>query len=49
VLMDYGDVIIHIFYEPVRPFYDLESLWSEAGEVDWENESLPSRAVKEAL
>lgn len=33
ILMDYGDVIIHIFYEPVRSFYDLESLWSEARRV----------------
>ncbi len=30
VLMDYGDVVIHAFYEPVRVFYDLESLWSDA-------------------
>ena len=30
VLMDYGDVIIHVFYEPVREFYDLERLWSRA-------------------
>jgi len=36
VLMDYGDVIIHVFYEPVRFFYDLESLWSEAPRVEWE-------------
>ena len=36
VLMDYGDVIIHVFYEPVRYFYDLESLWSEAPRVEWE-------------
>ena len=36
VLMDYGDVIIHVFYEPVRLFYDLESLWSEASRVEWE-------------
>ena len=30
VLMDYGDVIIHIFYDPVRSFYDLEGLWADA-------------------
>ncbi|MDX2447800.1 MAG: ribosome silencing factor [Desulfobacterales bacterium] len=30
VLMDYGDVIIHIFYESSRDFYDLESLWIDA-------------------
>jgi ribosome-associated protein len=34
VLMDYGDVIVHIFYEPTRSVYDLESLWSEAKLVD---------------
>ena len=34
VLMDYGDVIIHIFYEPVRTFYDLESLWADAKRVE---------------
>ncbi len=37
VLMDYGDIIIHIFYEPVRSFYDLESLWSQASRVDPED------------
>ena len=30
VLLDYGDVIIHIFYEPVREYYDLEGLWIDA-------------------
>lgn len=33
VLMDYGDVIIHIFYETVREFYDLEGLWRDAERV----------------
>jgi len=33
VLMDYGDVILHIFYQPLREFYDLEGLWSEAPQV----------------
>ncbi|MHC1725209.1 MAG: ribosome silencing factor [Syntrophobacteraceae bacterium] len=36
VLMDYGDVIIHVFYEPVRFFYDLESLWADAPHLQWE-------------
>lgn len=29
-LLDYGDVIVHIFQKPVREFYDLEGLWAEA-------------------
>ena len=33
VLLDYGHVIIHVFYEPVREFYDLEGLWSDAKRV----------------
>lgn len=30
VLIDYGDVMIHVFQEPVREFYDLDGLWQEA-------------------
>jgi ribosome-associated protein len=30
ILMDYGDVIVHIFQQPVREFYDLEGLWCDA-------------------
>lgn len=30
ILMDYDEVIVHIFYESAREFYDLEGLWSEA-------------------
>jgi ribosome-associated protein len=39
ILMDYGEVIIHVFYEPVRFFYDIESLWSEAERIGWETGS----------
>ena len=35
VLLDYNDVIIHIFYEPMRAFYDLEGLWWEARQVEF--------------
>jgi ribosome-associated protein len=34
VLMDYGDVIVHVFYVPVREFYDLERLWLRARRVE---------------
>jgi ribosome-associated protein len=33
VLMDYGDVVIHIFYQPFREFYDIEGLWIEAPRI----------------
>src|SRR6185436_19355338 len=29
-LLDFGDIIVHVFYHPVREFYDLEGLWSDA-------------------
>lgn len=34
ILMDYGDVIVHVFYVPVRRFYDLERLWMRAPRVE---------------
>jgi ribosome-associated protein len=33
VLMDFGDVIVHIFHEDTRGYYDLESLWMDAPRV----------------
>jgi len=32
-LLDFGGFVIHVFYHPVREFYDLESLWIEAPRV----------------
>jgi ribosome-associated protein len=34
ILMDYVDVVVHIFLEPVRRFYDLEGLWIDAPRID---------------
>lgn len=36
VLIDFGDVVIHVFHHAEREFYDLETLWGDATEVDWE-------------
>jgi ribosome-associated protein len=33
ILLDYGDIVIHIFHEPVRKFYDLERLWTAATRI----------------
>lgn len=32
-LMDYGDVIVHIFHEDTRGYYDLEALWLDAARL----------------
>ena len=33
VVLDYGHVVIHIFYEPLRQLYDLEGLWIDAQRI----------------
>lgn len=35
-LLDYVDVVVHVFGEEERAYYDLERLWSDAPEVEWE-------------
>ncbi|CAK8725104.1 ribosome-associated protein [Candidatus Electrothrix aarhusensis] len=34
VLLDFGDIVTHIFYKDQREFYDLEGLWHDAPRVD---------------
>ncbi len=34
VLLDYDDIIVHVFLDSVRAFYDLERLWSESPRFD---------------
>ena len=30
ILLDYVDIIVHVFFQPVREFYDIERLWMDA-------------------
>ena len=39
VLIDYGDVMVHVFQDPVRLFYDLDGLWCDAQEIPVEEET----------
>lgn len=36
VLLDYGDLVVHLFDEPTRRYYDLERLWGDAPRTDFD-------------
>ena len=38
VLMDYGDVVVHVFAEETRQFYEIERLYRDVPRVDWRPE-----------
>jgi len=42
VLMDYGTVMVHIFLEPLRDFYELEKLWADAPRVELQLDEPPA-------
>ncbi|WP_437282577.1 ribosome silencing factor [Sorangium sp. So ce375] len=44
VLIDFGDVVVHVFQEDTRRLYDIEGLWIDAGRVPVPEESLPPGA-----
>jgi ribosome-associated protein len=42
VLIDFGSVVVHVFYHPLREFYDLEGLWLDAPKLPLE---VPAEAM----
>ncbi|MDQ4133632.1 MAG: ribosome silencing factor [Actinomycetota bacterium] len=44
VLLDYGDFVVHAFLEPVRAYYELERLWSDAPRLEWEEDVAAARS-----
>ncbi|MEY2481417.1 MAG: ribosome-associated protein [Verrucomicrobiota bacterium] len=37
IVLDYMQVIVHVFHREKRAFYSLEDLWSDAPHIAWEN------------
>jgi len=49
VLLDFGDVVVHVFYETVREHYDLEGLWSKAKRFDVLEEDGDERSASNVM
>lgn len=35
VLLDFGDVVVHVFLDEIRRFYEIERLYRDAARIDW--------------
>ena len=40
VLVDYGDVVVHVFAEEIRMYYEIERLYRDVPKVDWRSEAV---------
>jgi len=45
VLLDYVDVVVHVFAEEEREYYDLERLWRDAPRVSWDEDGVSASAA----
>lgn len=43
IVLDYLQVVVHVFHHEKRDFYSLESLWGDAPQLKWEPSETPLR------
>ncbi len=46
VLIDYGDIVVHVFSDETRSFYEIERLYRDAPIVEWVDPEMVSRAAQ---
>lgn len=44
VLLDYGDVVVHVFAQPEREYYEIERLWSDAPQLTFDEEPVAAQS-----
>lgn len=49
ILLDYGDLIVHVFLDEWRAYYDLERLWKDAPQVEWDEQLAVGDALPATL
>ena len=47
IILDYGDIVVHVFLTQYREFYGLEDLWADAERVEYTDEPVVEQTVSE--
>lgn len=42
ILLDFGDVVVHILSEEARAYYEIERLWGDVDRLDWDGQAGPA-------
>lgn len=45
VLLDYADIVVHVFHDEERDYYRIERLYSDAPQVEWRPDGHPERSA----